>query len=255
MIEFKHFIYLDVNRTGSTHIIEILRKISETKERHVWRHYPVSAAGFLVRPAGRPVFASVRNPWSWYVSLWGHGLDGHSAIRRFMADKLSASEVAEFYDEDQPAVSFRKWLTAIHDPGFADRVLKEGYPQSGLAPILGLYSYRFLRITTLFPWFHLRPRNIPDPARAVEFLRRRRIYQTMLHTENLTEEFAAFVKEHGPQCHFKPDAERTVRTTAQRKRNASTKALPHYRDYYDDRCAALVAERDRLFLDEFGYRF
>lgn len=255
MIEFKHFIYLDVNRTGSTHIIKVLRKISETKERHLWRHYPVSTAGLLVRPAGRPVFASVRNPWSWYVSLWGHGLDGHSAIRRFLTAKLPAGEVAAFYDENRPAESFRRWLSALHDPRFAERVLGEGYPRSGLAPVIGLYSYRFLRITTQFPWFRLHRRNIPDSQHAVEFLRRRRIYQTVLHTENLTEEFATFVQEHGQRCHFKADAERIVRTTTHKKRNASSKALPHYRDYYDDRCAALVADRDRLFLDEFGYRF
>ena len=38
-------------------------------------------------------------------------------------------------------------------------------------------------------------------------------------------------------------------------RNASTRVLPGFRDYYTDSTRQLVADKDRLFLELFDYRF
>lgn len=255
MIEFKHFIYLDVYRTGSTHIIKLLRRISLSEEIRIWRHYPITTAGYLVRPGRRVVFTSVRNPWDWYVSLWSHGVDGHSAIRRFMLGTLPEKEVASYYDREKPAQSFGRWLAAIHDPAFVDANLEEGYPQSRLSSVIGLYSYRFQRVTTRFPWFFLRRNQIRQPEALREFHRKRKVYSVVLKTENLTEDLASFVETHGARCNFKEDAADILRKFSHRNRNASTRLLPHYRDYYTDESAKMVAERDRFFLDEFGYSF
>ncbi len=255
MIEFKRFIYLDVHRTGSTHLIHLLRQISEESEIRLWRHYPISAAGYLVRPKGRVVFTTVRNPWAWYVSLWGHGLDGHSAIRRNLVAFMSPSEVAALYDGSKPAESFQRWLATISNPRFTERLKGEGYPESGLAPYMGLYTYRFQRVTTRFPRIFLRTWRIPGPDRIVDFHTDRKIYQTVLRTETLTADLLEFVRTHGERCGFKPDAENIIQNKARLKRNASTKALPHYRDYYDDRSRMLVESRDRFFIEQFGYAF
>lgn len=255
MIEFKHFIYLDVYRTGSTHIINVLRRISESKEVRIWRHYPITTAGYLVRPGRRVVFTSVRNPWDWYVSLWSHGVDGHSAIRRFMMETMEEKDVLSYYDKVNPAASFNRWLAAIHDPSFVDAHLEEGYPQSRLSSVIGLYTYRFQRVTTRFPWFFLRRNQIRDAKETVDFHRKRKVYGVVLRTEALTSDLAKFVDEYGDRCKFRGDAGDILRKFSQRNRNASTRLLPHYRDYYDEKSKRIVAERDRFFLDEFGYCF
>ena len=55
-----------------------------------------------------------------------------------------------------PAEAFRNWLLTMHDPAMLKRIMREHLPQSGLAPIVGLYTYRFLRVTTLYPRLLLR---------------------------------------------------------------------------------------------------
>jgi hypothetical protein len=255
MIEFRRFIYLDVHRTGSTHMIHLLRDISGESEVRLWRHYPISAAGYLVRLKNRMVFSTVRNPWSWYVSLWGHGVDGHSAIRRMLLQTLPASEVAALYDASRPAASFQRWLTTISDAGFTKNLRGEGYPESGLSSYVGLYTYRFQRVTTRFPYFFVRSWRIGTPDALAGFHQSRKLYQTIFRTETLTEDLVAFCKIHGERCGFKPNAEEIIRDRSRYKRNASSKPLSHYRDYYDAKSRELITTRERFFLDEFGYEF
>lgn len=255
MIEFKRFIYLDVHRTGSTHMLHLLRQISEEKEIRLWRHYPISAGGYLVRPKNRIIFTTVRNPWSWYVSLWGHGVDGHSAIRRMLVQTLPSSEVAALYDASNPAESFQRWLAAISNVEFISKLPDENYPQSGLSPYVGLYTYRFQRVTTRFPRIFLRSWFVKNPDALVDFHNKRKVYQTVLRTETLTADMLGFIRTYGERCGFKPNAEEIMQDVSSRKRNASTRALPHYRDYYDEKSRQLIESRERFFLDQFGYEF
>lgn len=255
MIEFRRFIYLDVHRTGSTHMIHLLRQISGESEIRLWRHYPISAGGYLVRPKDRVVFTTVRNPWSWYVSLWAHGVDGHSAIRRMLVESLPAGEVAALYDASKPAESFQRWLAAISNAEFADRLKGEGYPESGLASYVGLYTYRFQRVTTRFPRIFLRSWCIKTPDALVDFHKKRKVYQTVLRTETLTTDMVEFIRIYGERCGFKPNAEELIQDKSRMKRNASTRPLPHYRDYYDEKSRRMVESRERFFVDQFGYEF
>ena len=168
MIEYDRFIYLDVYRTGSSHILALLPKITEANLVRTERHASITRAHPFSRGRGKLVFTSVRNPWDWYVSLWAYGADGKSAIRRYLAEHLGADEIARLYDRERPAQAFRVWLKTMHEPAILNRVMQEHLPQSGLAPIVGLYTYRFLRVTTVYPRLLLRwplirtPRARPD---------------------------------------------------------------------------------------------
>lgn len=255
MIEFRNFIYLDVYRTGSTHVLDALRQISEEPEMRAWRHSPISRGGPLVRPGRKLVFATVRNPWDWYVSLWAHGAGGKSAIRRYLLQKLPKKEVKTFYDNDEPAPSFRRWLAAIHNPNFAQEFLSEGYPRSGLPPVMGLYTYRFQRVTTWYPSIFLRRWQIRRSEDIGKFHQKRKAYQMILHTENLTADLVELVKNKADECRFKPEAETMIRKADKERKNASDRRLATYRDYYDEEARELVATRDRFFVDTFGYTF
>jgi hypothetical protein len=255
MIEFENFVYLDVYRTGSKHIIRLLRMITEERELRAWRHSSITKGGPFGIPRGKIVFATVRNPWDWYVSLWSYGANKIEAIHRYLTEVLPQYEIRKLYDTDHPEASFRKWLRAMHDPEFVNRFMHEGYPRSRLSSFMGLYTFRFQRVTTRYPHFFLRRWRIRNAGAIRSFHARRKAYDFVLLNESLSEDLTAFVTHYGDRCRFKSDALDTIRRADIERINASQRLLPNYREYYDEESRALVAKRDRFFLEEFGYRF
>ena len=253
MIEYDDFIYLDVYRTGSTHVIGLLETICAGRPVRAFRHASLTRGRPLGLAGGKPVFATVRNPWDWYVSLWAIGSDGKSAIRKHLAPHVEAAELASLYDRSDPRAAFSRWLNRMHDAPFLDRVMKEHLPESGLASAVGLYTYRFLRVTTRYPRLLLRRPLVRDADSALTHHRRFKAYGTLLRNELLDEELIAFVARH-PRG-FRADAGEIIRAAAARHANASSRSLVSYRDYYSEADRALVAARDRFFLDAFGYAF
>lgn len=255
MIEYESFIYLDVYRTGSTHIVSLLPKITDEKMMQTFRHAPLTKAHPTGLAGGKLVFATVRNPWDWYVSLWAYGTDGKSAVRRYLTQHLGANEVEAVYDKSQPERAFRDWLKLMHDPAVLQRVMSEYLPESGLAPILGLYTYRYLRVTTRFPRLLLRSPFIRSIDGARRHHRLLKSYSAVLRNEQLSEDLIALIEANRGRCRFADNAAETIMRMDKRPRNASGRDLPSHRDYYDDETRGLVAKRDRFFIDEFNYAF
>lgn len=255
MIEFENFVYLDVYRTGSKHTIKLLRSITTERELRSFRHSSITKGGPFATPRGKLVFATVRNPWDWYVSLWSYGANKMEAIRRYLTEVLPRREVKRLYDTDDPEAAFRKWLKLMHDSAFVDRFMHENYPQSRLSPFMGLYTFRFLRVTTRYPYYFLRRWRIRNAGAIRSFHASRKAYDFVLLNERLTDDLAAFVNRHGERCRFKPNAADLIREADVDHVNASARPLADYRQYYDEESQALVATRDAFFAEEFGYRF
>ncbi len=254
MIEYDDFIFLDVYRTGSSHVLDLFWKIYEKKPVRNFRHASLTKGRPWGLTGGKPVFATVRNPWDWYVSLWGIEADGKRPIGKAMFSHLKPEDYAALFDKSDPRASFSRWLNHMHDPAWLDRGLpREHLRASGLASAIGIYTYRFLRVTTRYPRVFLRRPFINGPEGAVRYHRLMKAYGTMLRNETLSDDLVAFVESH-PQG-FKQDAVNKIRAANTRPKNASIRSFDSYRDYYSDADAALVAGRDRFFITEFGYSF
>jgi hypothetical protein len=254
MIEYETFIYLDVNRTGSGQVIDVMEKVCEERMLQRRRHAPITSGRLMANPRRKLVFATVRNPWDWYVSLWAWGVGGQSAVRRWLHASMPRKEVRRLYRPAEPS-AFRRWLLAMHDPAFADRHMQERYPQSGLSPFMGFYTYRFQRVTTTYPRVFLRRWRIGGPEAVGPFHARRKAYAAVLRSETLTADLRRFVAANRDRCRFRPEAEALIDASDRERVHSSGRPLQGYRDYYDEETRELVASRDRFFLDEFGYRF
>lgn len=256
MIEYRNFIYLDVYKTGSTHINYLLKQITLEPEIRRNRHAPLTKVRPLTWKGGKLVFATVRNPWDWYVSMWAYGHTKENPLYDHIRKAVGKKELNALYDTSAPKTSFPLWLKSIHDPAFLGKVLKgHRLPASGLADFMGFYTYRFLRVTLPYPELLLRWPFVRSLDSAIALHRRLATYDVMMKSETLDQEFADFVVKYRDRCGFKEGAAALVNENAEAHKNTSVRTLESYRDYYTDELRDLVARRDRLFLDEFGYQF
>ena len=81
------------------------------------------------------------------------------------------------------------------------------------------------------------------------------MYDVLMRSETLDQEFAEFAARRGPELGFSANAVDVVNKQAEKHKNMSKRTLESYRDYYTDELRELVATRDRFFIDLFGYRF
>jgi hypothetical protein len=256
MIEYKNFIYLDVYKTGSTHIASLLKQITLEPEIRRNRHAPLTKVRPFTWKGGKLVFSTVRNPWDWYVSMWAYGHTRENPLYSHIKQSLGERQLASLYDTDNPKTSFPLWLSSIHDPAFLAKVLAgHRLPASGLADFMGFYTYRFMRVTLPYPEALLRKLFISSLDGAIAMQKRFATYDVMMKSETLDAEFADFVARYQQRCGFTQQAVALVRENAEKHKNASVRTLPSYRDYYTDELRDLVAGRDRLFIDLFGYTF
>jgi hypothetical protein len=112
-----------------------------------------------------------------------------------------------------------------------------------------------MRVTTPYPTLFLKRWSVPSIDSAIRYQRRFGLYKEMLRSESLNADLIEFVDKYRERCRFKADAEAIIQDYAKQPRNTSTRILPSYHDYYTDETRALVAEKDRLIVDLFGYTF
>ena len=255
VIEYEKYIYLDVYKTGSAHLKHLLPEITEGEQVRLRRHAPITAARPYGWTGGKLVFVTVRNPWDWYTSLWSYACERKGAIWRFFSEALPRDELKSMFNTEDPVRSFEKWLRAVNDKDFMQRVIRNNLPESGLAGIVGLYTFRFMRVTTPYPTVFLKSWLVPSIDAAIRYERWFHMYSEVLRSESLNADLKSFVAKYRQRCRFKPDAEEIIDRLAAAPRNASTRVLPSFRDYYTDETRQLVADKDRLFLELFGYRF
>jgi hypothetical protein len=137
MHEFSSFVYLGMQKTGSTFISTVLDKFCvETGERKRASRVPQEA-----RAGSRFYFISIRDPLEAYLSLYSYGCEERGGLRsRFEREDREA-----LYDGT--AEGFRDWLAFVLEPENA-AIFGRAYAAHGggrTARLVGLQSFRFLR--------------------------------------------------------------------------------------------------------------
>ena len=77
----ERLIYLQLQKTGCTHVAMLLDKLIGGEQ--VGKHNRLPAR---LESEGRLIVGSVRNPWDWYVSLWAFGCEQCGGL----ADRLTS---------------------------------------------------------------------------------------------------------------------------------------------------------------------
>jgi hypothetical protein len=289
MIVTDQLVFLQLQKCASSRIAEIiLEELGGRRDRQHNRvdsprlaDLPRSATAVPEGIRGKPVLGSVRDPWSWYVSLWSFGCTGQGALRysttappprrraavRAMYDAARYGrslrhsvatfraqrnrDVAEwsrlYADPDDPAL-FRAWLRAVLDPASAV-VIDPEYARTWLPGSSGLFTWRYIRLF----WDDL-PRVFQRDGdvgtRDLWALdQQHNLCTAIIRIDRLQSELISALEAAGVPI----DNEGRTRLMQQCgvRRNASRHRSPT--QYYDDETLDLVSAYERLIVTKHGY--
>jgi hypothetical protein len=238
LYDFETFAYLDVQKTGSSFIAKFLQAFSKEPLVASRRH------GRIGQPQeGKFYFISCRDPLDQLLSLYFFGCSGSGHIHAL----LERAGRTEFYDGS--AAGFDAFLRFVLDPANAE-VLGEDYAASGIAPVAGLMSFRFVALAI--------PRAAKRLARCTSREDLARVYErwnmaaTIIRAERLNETLRELAR--GPLRERLADPEAAIAwIDSAEKVNASRR-----RDRDDDfviseAARRLVEEREWFMFDVIGY--
>lgn len=140
MLEFESYVYLDMEKTGSSFIATLLREHSKERELRRIQHKGMEADC----DRSKFYFISVRDPLDAYLSLYSYGC---KTVGGKISTALKKRGHGHFYDGT--ISGFSDWLRFVLRPKNATE-LGDGYARSGdgsVAELVGLQSFRYLRLT------------------------------------------------------------------------------------------------------------
>lgn len=243
MHEFDTFVYLDMEKTGSTFISKFLNAFStETRTRQL-HHRPMEKDC----DPGKFYFISVRHPMDAYLSLYSFGCQAQGKV----GARLRRQGLEEYYDGTLDG--FSQWLRFVLKPKHAD-ALKDGYHSMAdgrIARLIGLQSYRYLRLAVPDAETLLQDCRSKDDIR--DIYRRHKIPKFTVRYENFVEDLCALVE--GPLAYAiadLPAALEHIRNS--RPVNASDRVDADNPDFRaGKKLRAKMQEREWLLNEAFGY--
>ncbi|MEM9421853.1 MAG: hypothetical protein AAF986_05000 [Pseudomonadota bacterium] len=260
-----HLVYLELHKTGCSHIRRIFNDALEGEI--VSKHNQATDDLFT---EGRVFVGSIRNPWSWYVSLWGYGCDGkgnlrdrltRSGLRRLgwrsapssaLAKLLkrhpdnSQAWLATYRDANDPA-AFRDWLHMLHDDAYMPDI-GEGYSDSALRRVAGLMTYRYLKFFSIKAGEEGRLNGLSTQSQIRAWDAEQTFVDAFIRNESLEADIFRVLEQHDMAL----TEQARANILALPKTNVSSRKRASV-NYYDPGTVALVAQREQLIVDKFAY--
>jgi len=243
MYEYESFVYLDVEKTGTTFIAWLLDAFVTETAVMLAHHEPMP----LDCDRSKFYFISVRDPLDAYLSLYSYGCQQKGKVRA----QFTRRGHAEFYDWTEEG--FNEWLTFALKPKNA-KPLGDGYSKIAdgrIAELLGFQSYRYLRLAIPGAETLLADCRTEEDIRTV--FKANKLHTFTIRYENFVDDLCRVLS--GPLKHALRDVDAALEhARTGRPRNASRRV-----DRAEDsfrvkaRLRARLAEREWLMAEVFGY--
>lgn len=280
-------VFIELQKTGSTHIKTLLRDLVGGKNDGKHNTPPEEMLA-----SGKPFIGSIRDPWAWYLSLWTYGcqqkgelfqrLTNEKRWERVRAKEVAAGDAPEpdddsgdgddddgkakgkakktlpenwgadraknyWYANPESAEAFREWLQVVLSTRSLRRLLEAGYGKSPISKAGGLLTFRY------FTLFVRGAETVDKSVSTVEALKaydkEHCFVSHFIRNESLAADFLETVAACGVKL---TDAQKQSVLEA-KKTNVSTRPKgPDF--YYDDESIQLVMRREKFIVDKFGYK-
>jgi hypothetical protein len=230
----------------------------------------------------RFILGSIRNPWDWYVSLWGYGCDKKGSAfsqttrrfspnyywrqlnkemgrnwlspaqycRQIMADSVKpvATWNDVYADSSNPEL-FRKWLRLMLDPKHRYD-MGEGYGFCPLSRHSGLLTYRYFKLFTNLGNDLYRLPELANPAKLNEVWAARAITNFVIRNEHLEADLIEALT-----CAKIPLTDEQRLFIEQGKTEKSnTSSRKSVDTYYDEETIRLVGEKEAFIIARYNYQ-
>ena len=262
----RKLIFVELQKTGSTHIQKILTELLDGKL--VGKHNQVNKNQFL---EGRVFLGSIRDPWEWYISLWAYGCDKKGALfeRLIQRDKSSIkfegmkrnpydffinilnlrgnNKWMDVYRDVNDVAAFREWLSMMHNRRYIDDI-GEGYRNCSINRSCGLMTYRYLML------FCNKGDGLEDInklskySKILEYEKDNCFIDFFIRNEKLESDLFFALEKTGEVY----SSEVRFKIASMKKTNTSSRKVTI--DYYDDKSENIVKERERLIIEKFKYK-
>lgn len=260
------FIFIELHKTGSSHIVKLLSALFEGEQHG--KHIPAGPAHF----AQEKIFlGSVRNPWDWYLSLWAYGCDrkgsfyesvagaiprirGHGwsrdvrqAFRSLLHEPFRKAEAwRDSYSDVNNPEKFRNWLHMVHDRAYWSDY-GEGYSFSPVRKNSGIFTHRYINLFCRNSHRIHRQKDV-TVDNLIEFEQQHCYIDFFIHNETLEDDLIGIMQRCGREL------TRNKRESIRKKQKTNTSSRANDAGYYYDRdTIQLVREREQLIIRKFGY--
>ena len=259
-------VYLQLEKTGCTHIAKLLADCVEGKQ--VGKHNRLPSGQ---KHNGKYIVGSVRNPWCWYLSLWAFGCSTegrfynnvtsrhfrrHFRKMPFHVCKALAAihhEILKplnkwlmlYSDCDDPGL-FRAWCRLALDQN-RKYDFGEGYGYSSISSFTGLMTYRYIRLYSRNLSSIFTGKHITHIGELREFDTKNNLLDDIIRNESLEDDLIRVLRKVG--YHLSDYQERKVRCAE--KTNPSKHESARY--YYDSETIELVGEREKFIVEKYSY--
>lgn len=215
---------------------------------------------------------SIRDPWSWYVSLWAYGCVNRGGVYQHttrplfgfkglgwrstpaLALKLYYSTLLRdpgkwqrSYRDVNDVEGFRSWLSMVLD--YSNRFeIGEAYGFYPLSRFAGLLSYRYMYLYCCFSGQDKDLKKITTPRQLTEYEQDNCFVDYFIRNENLESDLFVALESIG----IAVSDEKKLACLAKPRTNASPRKIA-IADYYDAALEQRVAQQECLVIDKFGY--
>lgn len=229
---FKGFVYLDVEKTGSTYVSKFLKETSKEKMTSHVGHMPVK------KYKSPFYFISVRHPFQQYKSLYQYGCEGKGGL--FLS--LKQHTKADFYDST--VNGFNRWFEFMLDTENAHLLTKK-YAKVN-ADVIGLNSFRFLRLGLKKPMFNMSKINNYSDIEKV--FQENKFYNAVIKNETLSDDLASLAENQ--LSDFLDSAKVEEFLSADKKINTS-QPINFTEEDLDEGIYKKMMKKERFLLDNF----
>jgi hypothetical protein len=234
-------LYLELQKTGCTHVRKVLLSNTENKLIEYGKHngYNQLPNNIKSRFESYTKIGNIRNPWDWYVSLWAYGCQGGGGFKaRLKRDSNDWKAWQKTYVNANNIENFNTWLDHVLVSKRKD--IKE-YRGLAKTSFCGILTCRYLTLytkdfkTRCSEFQSLQDLEAHDSAE--------NYLDITLRNEFLDSDLEAFIAKFNLKSNFP------------KKSKTNTSNRKSYKYYYSEKSKELIEDMESLIIRKHNYTY